>query len=66
MNPKTKPDGTSFMDEGSQDNTHIAIGTNEYFPGGKIKAKGHYDLVMSFCTLDLDGVVVIKDGKPVF
>jgi len=66
MNPSAKADGTSLLDEGSQDNIHIAIGTNEYFPGGKIRAKGHYDLVMSFCTLELDGVPVIKEGKPVF
>lgn len=65
MNPSAKADGTSLMDEGSQDNLHIAIGTNEYFPGGTVKAKGHYDLVMSFCTLELDGVAVVKDGKPV-
>jgi len=66
MNPSAKPDGTSLLDEGSGDNIHIAIGTNEYFPGGKIRAKGHYDLVMSFCTLELDGKVVVKEGKPVF
>jgi leucyl aminopeptidase (aminopeptidase T) len=66
MNPSAKADGTSLMDEGSQDNIHIAIGTNEYFPGGTIRAKGHYDLVISFCTLELDGVAVVKDGKSVF
>ena len=66
MNPSAKPDGTSLLDEGSGDNIHIAIGTNEYFPGGTIRAKGHYDLVMSFCTLELDGKVVVKEGKPVF
>ncbi len=66
MNPNAKADGRSLLDEGSQDNIHIAIGTNEYFPGGTIRAKGHYDLVISFCTLELDGVPVIKDGKPVF
>lgn len=66
MNPKAKADGTNLLNEGSQDNIHIALGTNIYFPGGTVKAKGHFDLVMSFCTLELDGVTVIKDGKPVF
>jgi len=66
MNPGAKADGSNLLNEGSQDNIHIALGTNVYFPGGTIKAKGHFDLVMSFCTLELDGVPVIKDGKPVF
>lgn len=66
MNPNAKADGRSLLDEGSQDNIHLAIGTNEYFPGGTIRAAGHYDLIISFCTLELDGETVIKDGKPVF
>lgn len=66
MNPSAKADGTSLMDEGSQDNLHLAIGTNEYFPGGTVRAKGHYDLVMSFCTLELDGVPVVKEGRSTF
>ena len=66
MNPKAKADGTSLLNEGSQDNIHIAAGTNIYFPGGTVTAKGHFDMVMSFCTLELDGVTVIKNGKHVF
>ncbi len=66
MNPAAKADGTNLMNEGSQDNIHIALGTNIYFPGGTVEAKGHFDLVMSFCTLELDGVAVIKEGKPNF
>jgi leucyl aminopeptidase (aminopeptidase T) len=65
MNPNAKADGTSLVDEGSQDNLHLAIGTNEYFPGGSVRAKGHYDLVISFCTLELDGAPVVKAGKPI-
>jgi len=66
MNPAAKADGTNLMNEGSQDNIHIALGTNIYFPGGTVEAKGHFDLVMSFCTLELDGVPVIKEGRPNF
>ena len=66
MNPVAKADGTNLMNEGSQDNIHIALGTNIYFPGGTVEAKGHFDLVMSFCTLELDGIVVIKEGRPIF
>ncbi len=66
MNPGAKADGSNLLNEGSQDNMHIALGTNIYFPGGKVKAKGHFDLVMSFCTLELDGVTIFKAGKPVF
>ena len=66
MNPAAKADGTNLMNEGSQDNMHIALGTNIYFPGGTIEAKGHFDLVMSLCTLELDGIAVIKEGRPIF
>lgn len=66
LNPGAKADGTNLLNEGSQDNIHLALGTNIYFPGGTVKAKGHFDLVMSFCTLELDGTAVIKDGRPVF
>ncbi len=66
MNPAAKADGTNLMNEGSQENIHIALGTNIYFPGGTVEARGHFDLVMSSCTLELDGVAVIKGGKPNF
>jgi leucyl aminopeptidase (aminopeptidase T) len=66
MNPNCKPDGTQLMDEAGLGSIHIALGTNEYFPGGKVRASGHYDLIFSNVTLELDGVTVIKDGKLVF
>ncbi|MBU2535789.1 MAG: hypothetical protein ABIK32_01820 [Chloroflexota bacterium] len=66
MNPKCIPDGRPLMNEGTLGNIHIGIGTNEYFPGGTIRAAAHLDLVMSKATLELDGAVVMKDGKLTF
>jgi leucyl aminopeptidase (aminopeptidase T) len=66
MNPQCKPDGRPLMNEGTLGNIHIALGTNEYFPGGKIRASGHFDLIMAKATLELDGVTVMKDGKLTF
>lgn len=33
--------------------------------GGKRTTRGHYDLPMRDCTIELDGNVVVKDGRPV-
>ncbi len=66
MNPKCKPDGRPLMNEGTLGNIHIGLGTSEYFPGGKIRAAAHLDLVMSNATLELDGAAVMKDGKLTF
>ena len=66
MNPKCSPDGRPLMNEGTLGNIHIGIGTNEYFPGGKIRAAAHLDLVMSKATLELDGAAVMKDGRLTF
>lgn len=66
MNPRCKPDGRPLMNEGTLGNIHIGIGTSEYFPGGKIRAAAHLDLVMSRATLELDGKTVMKDGQLTF
>ena len=65
MNPKcTTPEGGT-MDEAIQGMIHIALGTSVR-PGGKVKAAGHWDNLVSKATLELDGVVVLKDGELVF
>jgi leucyl aminopeptidase (aminopeptidase T) len=63
MNPKCRADGRPLMNEGTLGNIHIGIGTNEYFPGGKVRAAAHLDLVMAQATLELDEVAAMKDGK---
>lgn len=62
MNPNCKAEGSMLLDEGVQGTIHIALGTNAYI-GGKVKASGHYDVIISNPTLELDGVVIVKDGK---
>ena len=61
----TKWDGSS-MDEARKDGLHIGLGENLSFPGGKVKSSGHFDPVMSSVTLELDGKVIIKDGKHLY
>ncbi len=62
MNPNCKPEGSMLLDEGTLGTIHIALGTSAYI-GGTVKASGHYDVLVSNPTLELDGVVVVKDGK---
>jgi leucyl aminopeptidase (aminopeptidase T) len=62
MNPKCKAEGSMLLDEGALGTIHIALGTNAYI-GGRVKASGHYDVLVSNPTLELDGVAVVKDGK---
>jgi len=62
MNPKCKAVGSMLLDEGAQGTIHIALGTNAYI-GGKVKASGHYDVLVLNPTLELDGVAIVKDGK---
>lgn len=64
MNPKCTPKGNMAEDEASQGVIHIALGTS--VTGGKVKAAGHYDTLISKGTLELDGVAVVKDGELVF
>ncbi|MFQ5996788.1 MAG: aminopeptidase [Dehalococcoidales bacterium] len=58
----TKWYGT-MLDEALQGGLHIGLGDNVCFPGGKVESSGHFDPVISNVTLELDGKVVIKDGK---
>lgn len=64
MNPACKPHGNMIDDEATQGLIHIALGTS--VTGGKVKAAGHYDVILSHGTLELDGVAVVKDGELIF
>ena len=41
----------------------IGFGVNIYLPGGEINAKQHGDLTITKATLEIDGTIVVKDGK---
>ena len=64
MNPLNVFENSMLSDEGVYGTIHIAIGTNAYI-GGKTVAAGHYDMVFSGATLELDGQIVLKDGEVV-
>lgn len=64
MNPECKPRGNMLEDEATLGVIHIALGTSA--TGGKVKAAGHYDTLVSNATLELDGVAAVKDGELVF
>lgn len=61
MNPKCRFTGLMLEDEGVLGSIHIGTGTNITL-GGTIKAKSHYDLIMSKPTLRLDGELLIERG----
>ena len=62
MNPKCRFVGLMLEDEGVLGSVHIGTGTSITL-GGTVKAHSHYDLIMSRPTLELDGTVLIQDGK---
>ncbi|MHB0869728.1 MAG: aminopeptidase [Chloroflexota bacterium] len=61
MNPKCRFTGIMLEDEGVLGSIHIGTGTSITL-GGTVKAKSHYDLIMSKPTLKLDGATLIEDG----
>lgn len=62
MNPLSKFENDMLSDESVYGSIHVAIGTNAYI-GGKTVAAGHYDMVFTGATLELDGEVVIENGN---
>jgi 2,5-dihydroxypyridine 5,6-dioxygenase len=61
MNPRCRFTGLMLEDEGVLGSIHIGTGTSITL-GGTVKARSHYDLIMSKPTLSLDGEVLIQDG----
>jgi len=62
MNPSCRFTGLMLEDEGVLGSIHIGTGTNITL-GGVVKARSHYDLIMSKPTLELDGEVLIENGQ---
>ncbi len=62
MNPNCRFTGLMLEDEGVLGSIHIGTGTNITL-GGVVKAKSHYDLIMSKPTLELDGEILIDKGQ---
>ncbi len=63
LNPKCKMIGIMLEDEGVLGSAHIGVGTNITL-GGTIKAPCHYDLLVWYPRIEIDGEVVI-DGREV-
>jgi len=64
-NTNAKPTGLMLEDEKIKGTAHIAFGTNADL-GGNIQTSVHLDSVMDKPTIELDGKIIIKDGKFLF
>ena len=62
LNPMCRMQGIMLEDEGVYGTSHIGIGTSTLL-GGTVKAPMHFDIIMWNPTLELDGVVVLRDGE---
>lgn len=62
LNPKCSFVGFMLEDEGVYGSAHIGIGTSITL-GGVVKAACHYDLIMHRATIEVDGELIMKDGK---
>lgn len=62
MNPECELENSMLSDEGVFGTVHIALGTNAYI-GGKVKANGHYDMVINQATIEIDGKIILKNKK---
>ncbi len=62
LNPKCRMCGIMLEDQGVFGCVHIGVGTNTSF-GGNIQAALHFDLIMWYPTLELDGKVIMEKGE---
>lgn len=71
LNPRARPEALVFHDRRDLNGTELraaagnflfSTGANEF--AGRYTA-GHFDLPVFGCTITLDGVAVVQDGKPV-
>lgn len=62
LNPMARVTGCMLEDEAVSKTAHIGIGTSITL-GGTVKAACHYDLLMWEPTVEIDGVVVVRDGE---
>lgn len=61
-NPEVKPMGNSLVDEKIMGTVHIGLGDNLHM-GGKQGSKIHLDAVISEPNLELDGDLILRNGK---
>jgi len=64
-NPKARITGNILEDEKVTGTAHIAFGTSAAL-GGLVQTDVHLDSVFDKPTIDVDGRVIIKDGKFLF
>lgn len=62
MNDKAKIIGNVLEDEKVLGSVHIGFGGNSTF-GGRVKAEFHLDAIIKNATLEIDGKLILKDGK---
>ena len=62
-NPVAKMRGKFIEDESVYGTAHFGIGNNASTMGGKSIVNGHFDNVFWYPTIELDGSIIIKDGK---
>ena len=62
LNPKCKMCGLMLEDEGVFGCAHIGIGSNTSF-GGSIQAARHFDAIMWYPMVELDGKVLLEKGQ---
>lgn len=62
MNPHCRLIGQMLEDEGVDSTCHFGIGTSDTL-GGVVKAKCHYDFIVHDPTIQVDDIVVMRDGK---
>lgn len=43
--------------------THVAMGNNDVFPGGSVRAALHLDAIITDPIIELDGQVILADGE---
>lgn len=63
MNPKAKIRGNFLEDESALGTGHFGIGNNKSILGGEQMANGHFDNIMWYPTLRLDGREIMRDGR---
>jgi len=62
LNPKAQVTGKVLEDEKVRGTVHIALGDNMSM-GGKVEAPSHLDGVLLKPTLEIDGVVILEEGR---
>ncbi len=61
-NPMARLQGNIITDEKVLGTIHVAVGRNDFF-GGKNVATTHIDGVVGQPTLEIDGMIVMENGK---